>query len=74
MKKKNKSKQAKDQKRNKKRSIKTREKKRAFAKVKLKRQALAREEKKVEKEMYFLEREVQVLQNRACQIRKIKEQ
>jgi|TARA_R110000823_G_C15549429_1_gene459130 hypothetical protein len=74
MKKKNKSKQAKDQKRNKKRSIKTREKKKRFAKVKLKRQALAREEKKAEKETYFLEKEVRALQNRACQIRKIKEQ
>jgi hypothetical protein len=74
MKKKNNPKEIRNQKRNKKRSIKTREKKKSFAKVKLKRRASAREEKKAEKETYFLEREVRALQNRACQIRKIKEQ
>jgi len=74
MKKKNKSKEVKSQKRNKKRSIKTREKKKNFAKVKLKRQAARREKKKLEKETYFLVREVESLQNRACQIRNVKEQ
>tara|TARA_R110000824_G_scaffold66836_2_gene173216 strand:- start:223 stop:441 length:219 start_codon:yes stop_codon:yes gene_type:complete len=69
MKKQNKAKQERSHRRNKKRSIKSRNRAKEFAKIKLKKQAEIVKEKRAEKETHLLKREIEKLQNKASQIR-----